>query len=144
MSLWSRLSNALSRAPREAAESVFSCEVCGAVAATVAYVPPGETHPQAGPVLAETPVITVDGFLGSLSERVAGRARPLVDVLTATDARGLWRLDALWAPFYCPDCDVTYCQAHWATEVVFADDHPGWYEHTNGRCPKGHTRILDD
>jgi hypothetical protein len=28
--------------------------------------------------------------------------------------------------------------------VTYADDYPGWYEDTRGRCPEGHVRVMDD
>lgn len=122
----------------------IACETCGESAAVVVYVPAGETHPLAASLSLDRPRIVVEGFLGCLTESVTHRARPLADALSASNTRGLWRVDPLWAPFYCPECDVSYCRDHWTTEVVFADDAPGWYEHTNGRCPKGHVRMLDD
>lgn len=42
---------------------------------------------------------------------------------------------------YCPECDAIYCATHYHTRVEFDD---GFYDCTNGTCPHGHTRILDD
>ncbi len=46
------------------------------------------------------------------------------------------------APFYCPDCRLSYCQAHWQQTVSF--DEGGFGGTFYGECPKGHRRALQD
>ena len=68
----------------------------------------------------------------------------LESALRASDADGLYALDREFAPFLCRECAMSYCKDCWVTWQQFADDFPGWYEDTKGRCPKGHVRIMDD
>jgi hypothetical protein len=146
MSFWSRLTALFdpAGAPRASAEATFPCAICGEQAGAVAFVPKGVSHPQTAPMGPATNRIAVEGVTGALSQVISRHPRRVASAVEAADARALWQIDPLWAPFYCPDCGCSYCSQHWSTEVVFADDYPGWYEHTTGRCPEGHTRLLDD
>ena len=42
---------------------------------------------------------------------------------------------------YCPDCDKIYCRKHYNVNVIWDD---GYYDYSEGTCPKGHKRIIDD
>jgi len=138
MSLWSRLSDFVAGAddPRRVAEAAFPCDACSQTAATVTVIPRGVPHPLAADRSLGEAWVIVEGFSGTLSEVAFGGARRVAEAVRGADAQALWQIDALWAPFYCP--------AHWTSEVVYADNYPGWYEHTIGHCPHGHRRTLDD
>jgi len=42
---------------------------------------------------------------------------------------------------YCPDCDKIYCWEHYNAIEEFDD---GFYDYTQGTCPEGHSRMIDD
>ncbi len=42
---------------------------------------------------------------------------------------------------YCPECDKIYCYIHYNAVQNFDD---GFYDDTDGTCPQGHTRMIDD
>ena len=42
---------------------------------------------------------------------------------------------------YCPTCDEIYCRKHWTIKEYWDQ---GFYDYTEGTCPKGHTRIIHD
>jgi hypothetical protein len=42
---------------------------------------------------------------------------------------------------YCPECKKVYCTMHYSTREFFDE---GFYDYTEGTCPRGHTRIIDD
>jgi hypothetical protein len=139
-----RLGGSRSGQQREVVSSSISCDSCGEPAATLRYIPRGLTHPSAGPASQSSNRLVVDGFLGTLTAVVSRRPDRVSRAVAEADPEALWGIDDLWAPFYCPECRKSFCEGHWTTEVVFADDSPGWYEHTSGRCPHGHRRLLDD
>ncbi|HOV13050.1 MAG TPA: hypothetical protein PK771_02100 [Spirochaetota bacterium] len=43
---------------------------------------------------------------------------------------------------YCPDCDKIYCRKDYHINSIIDDE--GFYDYTNGCCPKMHERIVDD
>ena len=101
--------------------AVHSCAICGKEAATLQCVD--------GEFRRET-------FTGLLTQPETGRIREAI-----ADAAALHALDPELAPFYCPECDRTYCGDHWTTEDVFED---GFHECIRGTCPEGHARMLED
>ncbi|MHA1195697.1 MAG: hypothetical protein ACTSRH_03190 [Promethearchaeota archaeon] len=42
---------------------------------------------------------------------------------------------------YCPQCDKIYCRNHYNALEEWDE---GFYDYTEGTCPEGHTRIIDD
>lgn len=83
--------------------------------------------------------IRVTDFLPytSLSHQV-----PNLDATTravrATDAAALHTLDPAWVPFYCPQCDRSFCTEHWVLTSVF-----NWgFDHYSGTCPVGHPHVI--
>ncbi len=51
---------------------------------------------------------------------------------------------ALGMDAYCIQCDRIYCAEHYRLNIIMADDHPCWYDYTEGCCPCGHSRIIHD
>lgn len=43
--------------------------------------------------------------------------------------------------FYCPECDKIYCENHYALRPHWERD---FYDYTEGKCPNGHKRVVDD
>jgi len=112
----------------------FVCAECGAVAGRVEVVPsPGTNRKR----------LVLSGF-HSMWEEIenGGRYARAVAALDAHDARGLWKESLEWAPFYCPECDTSYCRAHWRTWLVFDDE--GFCDCEEGLCPRGHIRKIQD
>ncbi len=111
----------------------FHCAVCGALAATLTLDAEGmyeHVH-----------------FMGQITERTDGPERDaLADGITRKDVAAIYAANALWAPFYCPECKAVYCGEHWRVEMTFEDDDglPGWYDCAHGTCPQGHRRLVDD
>ncbi|MFX0103651.1 MAG: hypothetical protein ACFFCS_29080 [Candidatus Hodarchaeota archaeon] len=42
---------------------------------------------------------------------------------------------------YCPKCDAIYCYTHYNAQEFWDE---GFYDYTEGRCPNGHVRDIDD
>jgi hypothetical protein len=125
------------------ATAEFPCAECGRLAARVALLvdqPTAVTGSGAAQWL-----IAESGFFGDWWNEVS---TPWAEVAAAAidraDASALYAIDPLWAPFYCPECAATFCNQHWQMRLVFDDEWPDWYDYTDGTCPHGHTRMVDD
>lgn len=66
---------------------------------------------------------------------------PIRTAIETDDARVLHAIDPEYTPFYCPNCDASYCADHWQTRDVFDN---GWHDSIRGTCPQGHERLLED
>jgi hypothetical protein len=88
--------------------------------------------------------IVVDYFLGTVwklaDAATFGNVREILSG-EQPDPAALRRIDWKLAPFFCPDCDQSYCRADWHTSVLVDD---GFYECTMGTCPGGHKHMVDD
>lgn len=111
----------------------FACRSCGETAGIVEVVP--------------SPVNTGNRLVVSVFSSLWDESRQgqtMVDAIAAIDARdarALYLLDFEWAPFYCPDCDCAFCQAHWSLQIDFDE---GFYDCIWGACPAGRRRKLED
>lgn len=137
----------------------FTCDRCGSVACTLTLVPPFAADPQAplpgtpgsipgeGTMMADHVRLSIDGPV-KLTHTLfpdAGTDVGAVDAaLRAGDANRLYSINSEYAPFICRQCAKSYCKSCWEVWVTHADDYPGWYEDTRGRCPSGHVRVMDD
>lgn len=134
------------RIARETAAS-FRCAACGEVAGVVKVARAGATvdmGPRLGRETYDRDVIIVDCFLGTVAKFADGATLDAAqDVISgdAPDPVALRRIDWELAPFYCPECDLNYCRAHWNTVPVFDE---GFYDRTIGTCPGGHRHTVDD
>ncbi len=84
--------------------------------------------------------IRISGFLPytSLSTQVPNLTAA-VDAVRAADAAALYALHRTWAPFYCNQCDRTFCGDHWNLTPAFS-----WgFDHYSGTCPVGHPHFID-
>jgi len=107
----------------------FACSLCDAVAGTVWL--------ESGPRVAR------ESFSSRLWLAVKPSRLPaLRAALRDRDVRALFAIDLEIAPFWCPECEASYCGAHWVRWSVFDDD--GWHDSIRGRCPQGHERMLED
>jgi hypothetical protein len=75
-------------------------------------------------------------FTSTLTQKATDGVRAAI-----ADAAALHALDPELAPFYCPECERSYCGAHWRREDVFED---GLHDSIRGTCPEGHERMLED
>ncbi|MCL4870079.1 MAG: hypothetical protein KJ063_14030 [Anaerolineae bacterium] len=113
----------------------FPCAVCGDAAATLALT----CH------LSPRPTLIISRFMGKTIEYLQPTyCQPLQTALNQQDSGAIYRLNSLWLPSYCPQCQTHYCQSHWTLIPTFDDDFPGWYDCTYGYCPDQHKRIVDD
>jgi hypothetical protein len=124
-------------------QSVFLCSLCGEIAATVTLIPKNAQHPDVLNSVAATLVLS--DFIGKTQEQVGGaQEAPLRAALVEKDARKLYELEHLWAPFYCHQCQRSYCIKHWVVLPRYDDEFPGFYDCSIGTCPEGHRRKIDD
>ena len=129
-----------------ALQATFRCAACNGVAATATYVRQGETYPD--PFLKdaanEEDWLMIDGFLGAQGKCLDGHEAAVRAALENSSAKQLYQLAPLWASFYCRKCQASYCWDCWDSWIVMDDELPGWYDCTEGICPKGHEKMLDD
>ncbi|HEX6750272.1 MAG TPA: hypothetical protein VF092_23465 [Longimicrobium sp.] len=111
----------------------FTCRECGAVAGRVSVVPsPTGTRNR----------LVLSVFIEMWEEMSKdGTYADAIAAIDAGDARALWKGWFEWAPFYCPECDACYCSDHWRQWMEFDE---GFYDYTQGVCPRGHERMLLD
>jgi hypothetical protein len=129
-----------------ALQATFRCATCNGVAATATYVQKGESYPDPflKDVAHESDWLVIEGFLGTQGKLLESYAAAVREALEKSSAKQLYHVDRLWAPFYCSRCQASYCWDCWRTFPVMDDEYPGWYDYTEGICPKGHERMIDD
>jgi hypothetical protein len=121
----------------------FFCNVCQKSAATLKLIPPNSILPEAFHSTTDW-TWRIENFIGNssirLDEETANKALSIMESgkIKHLSGKTSW-YD--WAPFFCRDCEVSYCSDHWQKEVRFDD---GFYDDTRGTCPKGHQCLLDD
>jgi predicted RNA-binding Zn-ribbon protein involved in translation (DUF1610 family) len=125
----------------------FRCAACGEVAAAVKAVPadvPVDMGPPLGSQSPQRNGLVVDYFCGTVWMAAGpGTYAAVHAILNAEqpDPAALRRIDWELAPFYCPECELTYCRADWDTYVLYDE---GFYDCTMGTCPAGHRHMVDD
>jgi hypothetical protein len=138
-----------------ALRAAFDCAACGANAATLWLVLPGESDPpQAVIELGGPPVL--DGLMasavpGACRLIIHGGPAPVViapvareavaAALGARDPAALFATDPELAPFWCPPCRACYCARHYVAETL---DDEGFFDSIRATCPRGHTRMVQD
>ena len=129
-----------------ALQATFRCAACDGVAATATYVPRGVTYPD--PILEniadESDWLVISGFLGEQGTLLESWADAVRSALETSSARKLHQIDPALAAFYCYKCQASYCWDCWDSWIVMDDEYPGWYDCTDGRCPNGHEKMIDD
>ncbi len=91
---------------------------------------------EAGRLQIEGDELRRTSFTSTLTQTATDEARAAI-----ADAAALYRIDFELVPFYCPECEAVYCDAHWRREDVFED---GLHDSIRGTCPQGHERMLED
>lgn len=126
----------LASSPRiSVAQYSFACGACGQAAGSVQLFGPAS----AGEIVRES--FTSSSTYGVSPENFE-RLRTIV---ISGDAPSLYEFNLEIASFYCSDCHASYCGEHWSVWNVF-DDEEGfdWHDSIQGRCPRGHQRMLED
>lgn len=125
--------------------ATFRCGRCGAVAAVVHLLGPGEPDPRLGPDMdsggqAADARLSIDG--GPVSVTLGPvPADEAAIALASGDAGALFALDRELAPFWCPRCAASYCKEHFPAMATYDD---GFFDAIVGICPDGHQRVLSD
>ena len=114
----------------------FHCSLCNSLAGTVELLP--VTHPDA---LSKKPTIAIKEFIGTEHVVVSGNLSRLEAALRNSDAAALYKIERLWAPFYCPECPRVYCRSHWHVLPVYDGD---FFDCSYGYCPEKHKRLIED
>ncbi len=110
----------------------FLCSICRAVAAEFFVDGRGDEAK-----------LWRESFTGTLSQSISAAAlERLRAALADGSALRVYEVDRELAPFYCPQCDASFCGEHWHTWDVFDDE--GFHDQIRGRCPLGHERMLED
>ncbi len=130
------------------------CAICGNVAMHVASTVPGDPPltprgmPE-GAVAVPTASAGIRTEAGTLhlwrvaSERKAG-IDAVLGAIASGDVAALMNIDPEIVPFYCRDCEASYCETHWTTWPVFDPEWRSWFEELRGICPLGHERCIHD
>ena len=131
-----------------------ACLECGRTAQRVELVAPGARHPRAGSkelgdlgvydglVHGDGGTLVTAGVMGKGAFGVeSSDIQALREAFRNNDMMPLLRKDSEWVPSYCVNCGGHYCTAHWL-KIPFVDEC--FYDYTEGICPKGHKKILDD
>ena len=66
------------------------------------------------------------------------------DAIESGDVAALMAIDPEIVPFYCRECEASYCETHWRTWPEFDPEWPSWFEELRGVCPLGHERCIHD
>lgn len=125
----------------------FRCAECGVMAAVVKVVRKGGDTgigPPPGREASDRDAIVVDCFLGTHAMSADAETADAIQAILGTDTPDPSALrQAGWeiAPFWCPDCGLSYCTADWRPFPVFDD---GFYDRTIGICPNSHRHTIDD
>ena len=130
------------------------CAKCGELAQTVELVLPGAAHPRAGSAepgdvgvydglaCGDGGTLITSGVMGKAAFAVEETDLPeIVEAFRNADMLPLHRKDSEWVPSFCVNCQAHYCNAHWLKKVYFDEV---FYDYTDGTCPEGHTKQLDD
>jgi hypothetical protein len=116
-------------------EAVFHCRKCGAIAGTIRL--------RLG--RRDSMNLIIEGFIGKISQSVPDSLKAGVgELILAANAGAIYRHDPSMVPWYCPECDCSYCLDHWLVETSFDADFEPWYDCSHGTCPQGHRRMIDD
>ena len=116
--------------------ATFHCALCNNLAGTIEVLP--AAHPQA---LSNSPTISIKDFIGTEHVAISGDPAQLEAALRNSDAAALYKVERLWAPFYCAQCARVYCRNHWKVLPVYDGD---FFDCSYGYCPEGHKRLIED
>jgi hypothetical protein len=123
--------------------AVWECVACGQLASTVYVLEADQSDPKAADeVMSTYHRIAIWG--GPVSVTIGldpSQRASVLAAVNANDASALFELDREFAPFWCPECEATYCAQHYVHWDVYDD---GFFDCIRGTCPNGHERMLLD
>jgi hypothetical protein len=109
----------------------WTCELCGAHAGSVS--------------VDQGTAAWREGFTGPMGLRLSETdADTLRRALARGDAAGAFAINYELTPWWCPECEKSYCGEHWSHWAVDDPDYASWLDHVQGWCPHGHGRKLED
>ncbi len=83
------------------------------------------------------------GFISCLTRPVEQEQfEQVLGWLAGEDWKALHDWDCELLPWYCPECDRLFANDAWVTWDIFDED--GWHDSVHGKCPNGHSRMLED
>lgn len=114
------------------AQRTFYCSICGKEAGKV--------------TLYQTGALVRNSFVSELKMGTGAEKYETVrQAIDHGDIKTIHAFDFEVSSFYCPKCDACYCSEHWDYWNEFSnDDGFSWHEGIRGRCPRDHTRLLED
>lgn len=132
--------------------AAWVCAICGERASSIVLLSPGERDPRLGsepgsPVGVETVFsefdrVSITGGPVSVTLSInRADVERVSDAIVAGDVRALFAIDREFAPFWCPECEASYCGEHYRHWDVYDD---GFFDCVRGVCPRGHERMLMD
>ena len=125
----------------------FLCAECGEQAGTVGVVTAGglvDLGRPFGMEPADRDSVTMD-YLGiKVVERVEPQAFTQLARLFDEGPPEVKDVDeVLRLPFFCRRCGAAYCKTHWAPIWPIFEEG-GFYDRSEGTCPRGHVATVDD
>lgn len=86
--------------------------------------------------------VHVSMFSGEASHGISkDQFMKVKDILNKEDWESLYRINREFILGYCIDCKTNYCSDHWILYPVFEGIY---YDYLKGRCPLGHTHMVED
>lgn len=141
------------RVPKGAEAASWYCAACGRWAMRVmALAAAGLEHSRIPRVFAKPGSVLSESGVGQIAitplafERYNrdGDKPTIVELIRRADVAALYQVDLELVPLWCPQCAAVYCRDEWTMWDVWADDYSGWHEGIQGRCPRGHQRMIED
>ena len=114
------------------------CASCGHPAGTLSLV----VDDAAGADESMSASLSSRGSVGSMAVALATNEVDSVRAaLESDDVATFFLRDSELVPWWCPQCQASYCGSCWSTMTLFDD---GYFDEVRGRCPVGHERKLWD
>jgi len=86
--------------------------------------------------------LVCQSFMGTASSLLsADGSAQIWSAISNHDDQAIFAFNSELAPWWCPQCRASYCSRCISTLTRYDD---GFYDCTDGTCPKGHTRTLWD
>lgn len=112
------------------------CTICKGIAGIVQLLPPA--HPDS---LSQRHTLSCTDFIGRERIVLEDKVGEIGNILNSGDVVALHAFRPLAAPFYCPDCRRVYCRKHWRVVPHYEDE---FFDFSEGFCPRGHRRLIED
>lgn len=128
----------------------FSCDVCGAAAGEVTFLPAGvggaqgDGPPGVDEMFSDQARVVYRSFTGTVEAPISdGSSAQLARAVQGADPRTIRAVYSDAVPYYCSSCGKSYCYEDWTLNLVF-DHMTGQIDYITGTCPAGHKGIVED